>query len=58
MNKKELSKYMSKLARKNVRAPRKRNPKKFQDHMKLIASKGGRNRWKNKNGPNRAAWPI
>jgi hypothetical protein len=45
MNKKELSTYMSKLARKSVRA-RKRNPKKFQDHMELIASKGGKARWK------------
>ncbi len=45
MTKKELSKYMSKLARKSVRA-RKKNPKKFQDHMELIASKGGKNRWK------------
>jgi hypothetical protein len=45
MNKKELSKYMSKLARKSVRT-RKKNPKKFQEHMELIASKGGKNRWK------------
>jgi hypothetical protein len=45
MTKKELSKYMSKLARKSIRA-RKKNPKKFQDHMKLIASKGGKARWK------------
>jgi hypothetical protein len=45
MNKKELSEYMSKLARKSVRA-RKKNPKRFQDHMESIASKGGKNRWK------------
>jgi len=45
MTKKELSIYMSKLALKSVRA-RKKNPKKFQDHMKFIASKGGKNRWK------------
>jgi 2'-5' RNA ligase len=49
MNKKELSEYMSKLARKSVRA-RKKNPKKFRDHMKLIASKGGKNRWKKGKG--------
>jgi hypothetical protein len=45
MNRRELSKYMSKLARKSVRA-RKKNPKKFQEHMELIASKGGKNKWK------------
>ena len=39
MTKKELSKYMSKLARKSVRARRK-NPKTFQEHMKTISSMG------------------
>lgn len=51
--KKELSNYMSKLARKSVRA-REKNPKKFQEHMELIASKGGKNRWKKRNGPSLA----
>jgi hypothetical protein len=46
MKKKELSEYMSKLAGKSVRA-RKKNPKKFQEHMKRIASVGGKARWKN-----------
>jgi hypothetical protein len=48
MTKKELSKYMSKLARKSVLA-RKKNPKKFQEHMEKIASKGGKARWKKNN---------
>jgi hypothetical protein len=39
-----LSEYTSKLARKSVRARRK-NPKRFQDHMERVASKGGKARW-------------
>ena len=40
----------AKLARKSVRARRK-NPKKFQDHMERIAFKGGKARWQKKSGP-------
>jgi hypothetical protein len=52
VTKKERSKLASELGRKSWKA-RKKNPKALE-HLRQIASKGGKNRWKKRKGPSLA----